>query len=82
MPHREIVALAEEIVLTDAQYREKIIAEARRIVEQWHAEGVYGPRGGPKSPTKACSTYNICTTSEGLICKHFACSNVMRKMGR
>jgi hypothetical protein len=27
-------------------------------------------------------TQQFCTKSEGLICKDFGCSNVMRKMGR
>ena len=34
--------MAEARVLADAQYREKIIADAKRTVEQWH----FGPRGG------------------------------------
>jgi hypothetical protein len=46
LPHREIVARAEEMMLTDVPRRAKIIAKAKRIVEQWHAEGVFGPRGG------------------------------------
>ena len=42
VPHRKIVSMAEARVLADAQYREKIIADAKRTVEQWH----FGPRGG------------------------------------
>jgi hypothetical protein len=42
VPAREITAMAEAYVLS---HRE-IIAEARARVEQWHAEGVFGPRGG------------------------------------
>ena len=42
VPAREITAMAEAYVLS---HRE-IIAEARARVEQWHAEGVFAPRGG------------------------------------
>jgi hypothetical protein len=42
--HREIVAMAEEIILADAQYRAKIIAEAKAIVADWEAEGYFRPR--------------------------------------
>jgi hypothetical protein len=42
--HREIVVMAEEIVLADAQYRAKIIAEAKAIVADWEVEGYFRPR--------------------------------------
>jgi hypothetical protein len=42
--HREIVAMAEEIILADAQRRAKIIAEAKAIVAVWEAEGYFRPR--------------------------------------
>jgi hypothetical protein len=43
---REIVAMAEARLMADAQYRAKIIAEAKAIVDQWQAEGRFGKRGG------------------------------------
>jgi hypothetical protein len=42
--HREIVAMAEEIILADAQRRAKIIAEAKAIVTVWEAEGYFKQR--------------------------------------
>jgi hypothetical protein len=42
--HREIVVMAEEIVLADAQCRAKIIAEAKAIVADREAEGYFRPR--------------------------------------
>ena len=42
--HREIVVMAEEIILADAQRRAKIIAEAKAIVAVWEAEGYFRPR--------------------------------------
>jgi len=49
MPRREIVALAEEYL---AKHRAELIAEAREIVDQWQAEGVFGPRGGIRNPAR------------------------------
>ena len=48
--HKEIVAMAEAQLLADAQYRAKVIAEAKATVAVWHAEGVFGPRGGIRNP--------------------------------
>ena len=42
--HREIVVMAEEIILADAQRRAEIIAEAKAIVAVWEAEGYFRPR--------------------------------------
>ena len=44
--HRDIVSMAEARVIADVPYRERLIADAKRVVEQWHADGVFGPRGG------------------------------------
>jgi hypothetical protein len=41
---REIVAMAEEVILADAQHRAEIIAEAKAIVADWEAEGYCEPR--------------------------------------
>jgi hypothetical protein len=41
--HRELVLKAEEYL---AQHREELIADARKIVARWQAEGVFGKRGG------------------------------------
>jgi glutamate racemase len=41
--HREIVATAEDYLAANSA---KLIAEAKAIVECWHGEGVFGPRGG------------------------------------
>jgi hypothetical protein len=42
--HREIVAMAEEVILADAQHRAEIIAGAKAIVAAWHAEGYFKQR--------------------------------------
>jgi hypothetical protein len=43
MPMREIVALANQYL---AAHRAELIDEARGIVDQWQAEGMFGKRGG------------------------------------
>jgi hypothetical protein len=47
VPSREITAMAEDYI---RDHRE-IIAEARARVEQWAAEGMFGPRGGIRNPS-------------------------------
>jgi hypothetical protein len=42
VPRREIIAEAKARLFEDAEYRAKLIAEAKAIVEQWQ----WGPRGG------------------------------------
>jgi hypothetical protein len=54
---REIVVMAKEIVLADAQYRAEVIAEAKAMVDRWHAEGVFGPRGGIRSRRATLSSH-------------------------
>jgi hypothetical protein len=49
VPQREIIAMARARVMADAEYRAKLIAEARPIVDQWTAEGFFGKRGCPAS---------------------------------
>jgi hypothetical protein len=46
LPMREIVAMAEARLMADAQYRAEIVAKAKAVVDQWHAEGRFGKRGG------------------------------------
>ena len=52
VPHREIIAMARARLFEDAEYRAKLIAEARPIVDQWKAEGFFGKRAAlaPKEP--------------------------------
>jgi hypothetical protein len=47
--HREIVAIAADYL---AANRAALIAKAKAIVECWHAEGVFGPRGGIRNPLR------------------------------
>ena len=42
VPSREITAQAEARLLEDVEYRAKLIAEAKAVVERWQ----WGPRGG------------------------------------
>jgi hypothetical protein len=42
IPAREITSAAEEYVVGHPE----LIAEAKETVLRWHAEGVFGPRGG------------------------------------
>jgi hypothetical protein len=48
LPHREITALAKARLFEDAAYRERLIAEARPIVDQWTAEGFFGKRAAQR----------------------------------
>jgi hypothetical protein len=43
---REITVAAEEYVAGHPE----LIAEAKETVLRWHAEGVFGPRGGIRTP--------------------------------
>ena len=42
VPAREITAMAEARLIEDVEYRAKLIAEAKAVVERWQ----WGPRGG------------------------------------
>ena len=42
IPPREIVAMAEARLVDDEEYRAKLIADAKRVVEQWRVEGFFG----------------------------------------
>jgi hypothetical protein len=42
VPVRDITAMAKARLFGDAEYRERLIAEARREVEQWCVEGYFG----------------------------------------
>lgn len=41
-----IVAAADDYL---ASHRSELVAEATKIVERWHTEGAFGPRGGFRS---------------------------------
>ena len=60
MALREIVVAADEYL----PHHPELIAEAKETVLRWHAEGMFGKRGGIR----------------GLICKGFCCANVMIEM--
>jgi hypothetical protein len=42
VPQREITAMAKARLFEDAEYRSRLIEEAKLIVEEWR----WGPRGG------------------------------------
>ena len=42
VPRRDIVRLARVRLFEDAEYRSRLIAEARLIVEEWRREGYFG----------------------------------------
>jgi hypothetical protein len=44
VPARVITALARARLFEDAEYRARLIAEAKAGVEQWRAEGFFGKR--------------------------------------
>jgi hypothetical protein len=48
VPQREITAMARDRLFEDADYRAKLIAEARPIVDQWTAEGFFGKRAAQR----------------------------------
>jgi hypothetical protein len=45
MTHREISAAADEYLANHPE----LINEAKGVVDRWHAEGVFGKRGGIRS---------------------------------
>jgi hypothetical protein len=45
-PHKVIVAAADDYL---SNHRLELVAEATKIVERWHTEGAFGPRGGFRS---------------------------------
>jgi hypothetical protein len=44
VPARDITAMAKARLFEDAEYRARLIAEAKLIVEEWRAEGFFGKR--------------------------------------
>ena len=48
VPRREIIAEAKARLFEDVEYRAKLIAEARPIVDQWTAEGFFGKRAAQR----------------------------------
>jgi len=49
IPHKVIIAAAADYL---AQHRSALIADAKAIVERWHAEGMIGPRGAIRNPLR------------------------------
>jgi hypothetical protein len=49
MAHREVVAAANHYL---TQHRAALINYAKEIVDRWHAEGVFGKRGGIRNPVR------------------------------
>ena len=49
MARREIVAAAEGYLV---KHRSELIAEATQTVARWHAQGMFGPRGGIRNPVR------------------------------
>ena len=48
VPHREITAMARARLFEDGEYRARLVAEARPIVDQWTAEGFFGKRAAQR----------------------------------
>jgi hypothetical protein len=82
---REIVAMAEARLLVDAAHRAKLIAEARKVVDRWTAEGFFGKRASAAAHNfenyeqrgKACDARasverNSCTEWSGEMIKGYA----------
>jgi hypothetical protein len=42
VPARDITAMAKAGLFEEAEHRERLIAEAKRVVEQWRVEGYFG----------------------------------------
>jgi hypothetical protein len=49
VPARVITALARARLFEDAEYRARLIAEAKAVVEQWRAEGFFGKRAAQRN---------------------------------
>jgi hypothetical protein len=48
VPARDITAMARARLVEDAEYRARLIEEARPIVDQWTAEGFFGKRAAQR----------------------------------
>jgi hypothetical protein len=48
VPRGEITAMAKARLFEDGEYRARLIAEARPIVDQWTAEGFFGKRAAQR----------------------------------
>ena len=59
VPSREITMMAEAAVIADAAFRAKLIAEAKRVVEQWRVEGFFGK--GKAGDARTSFERNSCT---------------------
>ena len=48
VPHREITAMARARLFEDGEYRARLVAEARPIVDQWTAKGFFGKQAAQR----------------------------------
>jgi hypothetical protein len=46
---KAIMATADAYLV---KHRNELFNEAKDVVERWHAEGVFGPRGGIRNPVR------------------------------
>ena len=49
MERKAIMATADAYLV---KHRNELFREAKDVVERWHAEGVFGPRGGIRNPVR------------------------------
>ena len=49
MERKAIMATADAYLV---KHRNELFNEAKDVVERWHAEGVFGPRGGIRNPVR------------------------------
>jgi hypothetical protein len=69
VPARDITAMAKARLFEDAEYRSRLIEEAKQVVEQWRVEGFFGKRaeaerrGYPSRCIPTCSDIQLDTSS-------------------
>ena len=69
VPQHEIIAMAKARLFEDAEYRSRLIEEAKLIVEEWRVEGFFGkavqnlqdlhkPGSAEPQPLPLCETHD------------------------
>ena len=66
VPARVITALARARLFEDAEYRARLIAEAKAVVEQWRAEGFFGKRAAQAAHNLRHTVRSEVTVLQGL----------------
>jgi hypothetical protein len=77
VPRHHIERLAWARLFEDGEYRARLIADAKLIVEQWTAEGFFGKRAA-----QAAHNLRHTVRSESLCCRDFRVTQLTHIMER